>query len=643
MEKFRNLSNNIFFKIFLAFLGLTFVMFGVSGFILGNKNTWVAKVDGKTIQYDKFLQTLQNNKEVVLRSNNTPEATKYLQSLQFKQDVLQQMITKNLIQSLQKKFQIYPDKNLILQAIVSNPTFKGSDGKFDRNLYSNLLKSNHLSEPQHITDVSDGILGSLIIQSFVVPQSFNQNLAKDLYQYRFETRDADLITISTKNVGNVKSPNQFELNAFFEENNSKFALPEMRRVSFVSFGINDLKQKAVISDEEIDKEYQNNKEQYKVPESRNFYHILLSDEKEANQFVQSIGKESANSNPSDVFTKLALAKGKDKATILLKNISKKDLPKEISDDVFSLANNQYSKVLKSSMGFHIFYLTSINQATDIPLAKVKNSIKSKLLLAKEEHQAKDQFQAIEDEMLATNSLDKVAEKFNFDIDRTLPKFSSEGMDSRNIKVQSLDNFDNFIKNSFVLGANKVSKIFFSKANNKYYILSVDEISPSRKRSLDEVKVLVTDLWAKHQKQQKLHKLADDVTKKINANIDNLNLVVRENGLKITKQLKFPRFYMADNNGKKVQYADKLLNNIFATTINHATNPSEISDDELVIAIVRNVQSPKIDEQALKTSVSSSQNNFQNDILAAYNQYIQKQFPVEVNQKLIQTSDKAENE
>ncbi|MFT6386160.1 MAG: hypothetical protein ACJAUU_000846, partial [Rickettsiales bacterium] len=114
MEKFRNLSSNIFFKIFLGFLGLTFIMFGVSGFILGGNEAWIAKIGNKTITYNKFLRNVQGDREAIYRSNPTPEAMEYLNSEPFKQDVLGRIVTRSLIQGLQKEFQIYPDKTLIL-------------------------------------------------------------------------------------------------------------------------------------------------------------------------------------------------------------------------------------------------------------------------------------------------------------------------------------------------------------------------------------------------------------------------------------------------------------------------------------------------------------------------------------------------
>jgi len=643
MEKFRNLSNNIFFKIFLGFLGLTFVMFGVSGFILGNKGSWVAKVGGKTISYDTFVSTLQNDREAIYRSNHSPEVLKYLESSQFKQDVLGRMVTKNLVQSLQSEFQIYPNRDLILSEIISNENLKGKDGKFSRVLYQNFLNSNNLTEKQHISDLADEIVGGIIVQSFADVPTTNNKLAKDLFEHRFQTRNADLITISTKNIGNVASPNEFELNAFFEKNKDKFALPEMRKISFVKFGINDLKQKITVSDEEIEQDYQANKSDYQLPESKDFYHILLSDEVEAKEFSKSL-KEAAVDNQADAFVKLAIAKGKDKSAILLTKIVKKDLPKEIADDVFTIDKNKSSEVLKSSFGFHIFYLVDSHTASEIPFDKVKNQIREKITAAKEEGQIQNQMQAISDEVLATGSLDKVATKFGFVVNKNLPNFSSQGLDSKQNPVANINNLDDFFKNSFALEQGRVSKVFASKSNEQYYIISVDEVEQGRQRSLDEVKVLASDMWVQNKKQQKLQELANDVSSKINTNGGNANIVAAKYGLKVIAKNQLPRFYMLDaGNGRKVPYADQLLKDIFSAKLNQATKPHQSSADEVVVAVVRKIQSPAQNDKAVRMIAGEAQNSFRNDILTVFNQYVQKQFPVKINQKIMQTGDQTENE
>jgi len=646
MEKFRNLSNNIFFKIFLGFLGLTFVMFGVSGFILGSKTSWVAKIGNKTITYDKFLQAVQNDREAIYRSNPNKEVLQYLNSDQFKKDVLGRIVTRNLVESLQKEFQLYPNKNLILKEITTNAGLQ-KDGKFDRELYQNFLKSNGISEKQHIDNISDEIVGGLIVQALAQSPNANEKLAKDLYQHRFQTRNVDLVTVSIKNIGNIKNPNDFELNGFFDQAKDKFALPELRQVSLLSFDINNLKQEIKITDEEISAEYATNKSEYQTLEIANFYHILFDDEVKAKDFYQALKAQTAtpDANKGETFMKLAVAQGKDKQAVILSKISKKELPTEISGAAFSLNKDQYSEAVKSKLGFHIFYLLEKTPATDIPLATIKDQIETKLMARKQESQVRDNLKNIEDEILATNNLEKVAEKLNLTINKSLPKFGANGLDSQQKPLTSLNNLDNFVKNSFALEKGKVSKIFTSEGNKKYYIILVEEIDPSRQRSLDEVKVAATDLWIASKKQQKMQELASEISRKINQNVGNAALLATQSGLKLEKNRSFPRFYMIDaGGGRKVPYANKLLNEIFSLKVNQASNPQQISAEEAVIAVVRGIKEPSENNSEVKIIVKDMEGNFRNDILTSFNQYVQKKFPVEINQKLMQTSkDKAAND
>ena len=62
MEKFRNLTNNIFFKVFLSFVGLSFITFGVSDLVFESNNSWVAKINGKKINQINFERKLEAKK-----------------------------------------------------------------------------------------------------------------------------------------------------------------------------------------------------------------------------------------------------------------------------------------------------------------------------------------------------------------------------------------------------------------------------------------------------------------------------------------------------------------------------------------------------------------------------------------------------
>ena len=153
MEKFRNLTKNIFFRIFLGFLGITFVTFGVGDFILNSSSNWVLKVDGKKVSYNNFLQIIQNKRERIYRSNPNEQALQYLNSQKFKTDTLNLLIAENLIDLMKEHYGIYPEKELILEEILTQPRFISREGKFNKFAYVNFLKTNNLSEQKYIEEI----------------------------------------------------------------------------------------------------------------------------------------------------------------------------------------------------------------------------------------------------------------------------------------------------------------------------------------------------------------------------------------------------------------------------------------------------------------------------------------------------------
>ncbi|MFT5702651.1 MAG: peptidyl-prolyl cis-trans isomerase D, partial [Rickettsiales bacterium] len=467
-----------------------------------------------------------------------------------------------------------------------------------------------------------------------------KQLAADLYQHRFQTREADLVTISMKNIGKSENPNDFELNGFFEKHKNQFDLPELRKVSYIVFGDNYLKPSIKISDDEVALEYESNKDEYTTPETADFYQILFSDESEAKNFYQELKDQTEvlDANKAEIFIKLASSKGKDRSSINLDKISKKLLPKEVANPAFDLSKGQFSEVIESQIGFHVFYLVNKNPASLSPFREVRDEIKKRLLAQKEENQVQNGLRNISNEILATNSLEKVSQTLKMSIDKSLPKFAINGLDSRQKPISDLQDLTDFAKNSFDLEQGKVSKIFASK-NGKYYIILVEKIDQKRQRSLDEVRVAVTDMWIKQVKQEKMTDFANKISQEINKEGSNLLKIIAKNGLRIEKNQQFPRFYLIDSgNGKKIPYANELLNEIFALKINQATNPIKSGKDKVVIAVLRSIQSPEKNELETESIASDMTNDLRNDILTSFNQYVQNKFPVEVNEKLMPTED-----
>jgi peptidyl-prolyl cis-trans isomerase D len=646
MQNFRKLSNNLLFKIFLGFLALSFVMFGVSNFVLGGFGQWIAQVDGQKISYSQFQKAEEDAKQIIYQNGGAgnEEATKYIESEQFKSDVIGKMINKIIIEKLKTDLGVNASRELILETIAGDPNLKGVDGKFSPDLFKQSLLKSGLSEEQYINNIQNEITAMMIIQSFSLVAPVDQTIMADLAQFYQEKRVADLVTISLKNIPAIKDPNNEELKKFFEKQAVDFSIPANRKVNYLHFSRGDLLKNITLTDAEITDEYNSNKDQFLMPETRNFYNIIFDQKQKAEEFLAALTKASAGdkSKLSEDFEILAKKMAnKDKKSLMLENVSKQSLIPDLANPLFLLKEGQNSEVLSSPLGYHVFLLIKINQSAPIAMAEAKKQISYKLLQDKQEKILKAKISAIEDELLTSNSLEKTAAKFGFKVNKDLPKFDENGVDLNGKDISEIKELEDFAKNSFAIAAKQTSKLYYSKTNDQFYALMVEEINDVKTRKLEEVKSKVIAAYKQEMAVQRLREIAGDVAKELKAKPQNLAALISKYKLKFETNREFPRMYFVYYQGKKIPYADEFLQELFSLKIGEATSlqsnsvSKNSSSPEFTIGILRQIkQAPEASKEQANSLVSEMSNSFKQEILQQYYQYIQKKFPVKFNQKLM---------
>ena len=634
MEKFRNLTKNIFFKIFLSFLGLSFIMFGIGDFIMGSTTSWVAKVDGKKISHSDFLRTVDQNREFIYRVNPSEQTLQYLNSEQFKQDTLKNMINKLIIEALSNDFGLIPDKRLILKDIATHPQFVNSEGQFNRVAFINYLKINGLSEEKFVENVGRETVSQIVVNSLIYNPLPNTKLARELYAQKEEKRVADVIILKAENLPKIAAPTKEELEQFFKNNQQQFTTPELRKVSYVEFNEADFAAKNIsVSKEEILAAYNENPI-FQKPASKDFYHVVFDDEKSAKNFLKALEEEKAKAvDVEKAFIDLAakLQKRK-KEDILMANLSENDLLAEIRKDVSNLKIGNYSSILKSSLGWHIFYLLKENPASKYPLTdKLSAEIEKSLLAEKKEQFLAKKMEEIEDQTLLSKSLKEFAKKFNFKIKET-EKFDEKGLTISQKDVSKQVALDDFVKNSFSVGSQEISPLFYSKSNKKYFVLFVDKIEESRSKSLDEVSTVVAEMFNTVKKQEKLQELANKIYAELQKS-GNVDSIVEKNNLKLVKNQVFSRAYKVNIEGEEINYANDFTKDLFAAKIGEATAPRVVSNQEVNIVILKEIISGKVDEAKLKSFEQQLASDFKNNIINNFDQYLEKKYPVKINEKI----------
>ncbi len=136
-----------------------------------------------------------------------------------------------------------------------------------------------------------------------------------------------------------------------------------------------------VSQEEIQKYYEQNKSQFGSPELRSAYLILTKTEEEANQAKKEI--EGGKS-----FSEVAKAKSIDPVSRnkggLVKEIVKGQETKALSEAIFAAPLNQLSGPVKTPFGYYIYEVKEVKPGSQKPIKDVEKRIKLQLGVAKEQ-------------------------------------------------------------------------------------------------------------------------------------------------------------------------------------------------------------------------------------------------------------------
>lgn len=132
-----------------------------------------------------------------------------------------------------------------------------------------------------------------------------------------------------------------------------------------------------VSDEEIKEYYENNKEVVKKPKSYKASHILVEDEKSANDILEKIENGLSFSDAADKYSTDKASKGGD-----LGEFPKGAMVKEFEYALDELKEGEISKPVKTQFGYHIIKLDHTHDEYLPELDEIKDRIHDTLLMIK---------------------------------------------------------------------------------------------------------------------------------------------------------------------------------------------------------------------------------------------------------------------
>lgn len=623
LSSLRNQAGSLWSKILLAFLVLTFAVWGIEDMLRHRGSAApVAEVGGEPITQQQLARSLERELEGMRRmlgNNFSPELAR---SLGLHGQVLNKMINSQLLVLEAHRLGIIPSDEAVAARIKRDVSFQ-EDGKFSKERFRALLRGANISEVAYAEDVRRSLGDDILthaVESSAAPL-VTQAAVETMYKLRNETRSITLLTFPLSSVPTPALPEESVLQDYHKAHAQNYSAPEYRTLSYILLNRDELSGKSEPSEEDLKTAYAEREAEFKRPEKRDVKQMLFSSKEAAD-------KAQAELNAGKSFAEVAKAQGAQNAgNLSLGYVERSALPDTAQDTVFALKKGGVSPPIESPFGWHIFKVESVQPAKQLGFEEVRAQLTKDFKASHADDGLHEASTKIEDALAGGATLQEAVQPFGLKVYSVGP-IDQSGKAPDGSKPANLPEFENFLKTAFRL-EEKTDSTTTTGKGSVFFIVRAESVQPAHVRPFDEVKRKVAADWQKDARAAKLSELADAAAKKLASANDPLAAANTLGGqLETFSALK--RF--GGETEKKNPLPAAMLEEVFTLGKGKASQSYSLGDDRYGIAIVREVTPAKLptDTKALDDLRHSLEQTMQSELLQQYLAALRERYGVTVN-------------
>ncbi|MDX6018949.1 peptidylprolyl isomerase [Scandinavium sp. V105_16] len=374
MDSLRTAANSVVLKIIFGIIIVSFILTGVSSYLIGGNADYAAKVNGQEIgraQYENAVASERNRQQQQLGDQFSELASNENYMKTMRQQVLNRLIDESLLDQYAKHLNLGISDAQVKDAIFKTQAFQ-ANGKFDNQRFSGIVGQMGMTTDQYAQAlrnqlVTQQLINAIVGSEFMLPGETDELAALVSQQRIVREATLDVNALSAK-----QQVSDQEITSYYEQHKNQFVAPEQFRISYIKMDAASLQETA--SDSEIQSYYDQHQDQYTQPQRVRYSVIQTKTEAEAKAALDEINK---GANFADV------AKAKSTDIISAKNggdmgwLEASTTPDELKNAGLK-EKGQLSGVIKSSVGFLVARLDDNEAAKVKPLAEVHDQIAAKV-------------------------------------------------------------------------------------------------------------------------------------------------------------------------------------------------------------------------------------------------------------------------
>ncbi len=600
-------------------LVVSFAIWGIGDIFRGFGLNSALKIGNTEISTEQFRQYYTDRLQQIGRQLGRPVTPDQARTLGVDRQVLGQLVAETTLNEEAKALRLGISNDEIAGRITNDPNFRGLNGQFDHSRFEQIIRQAGFTESRYVEEQRRVVLRRQIGQSIGGEFRVPVTAITALNQYQNEKRSIEYLTLGPAQVGDIPAPTPEALSKYFEERKVLFRAPEYRKLTLLSISAADLAKPDAVSDADAKNYYEQHKSNYGAPEKRELHQIVFSKPEEATAARERIAKGLS-------FADLAKERGLKDTDTDVGVVAKTDvIDPAVADVAFALKPGEVSAPVNGRFGSVLLQVGKIEPGNQKTYEQAAPQIKREIAENRSRTEIGNLRDKLEDERAAGSTLAETAKKLSLN-SRTFEAVDRSGRGPDGKPIANLPTKPDVIAAAFASDVG-VDNDPLQLGSGGYLWYDVTGITPSRERTLDEVKVQVEVHWRDDEIAKRLQAKTDDMVAKLKTGT-TLAQLATESGLTVATATDLQR-------GKPGGFAPaKLVEAAFKTSKGAAASAAGDQETTRFAFRVTDVVEPTLDPIASKAIAASLQNSYADDIVGSYIARLENDFGVTINQQAV---------
>jgi peptidyl-prolyl cis-trans isomerase D len=496
----RSFSRSWVAYVLLFLIAVAFTIWGVNGAFNGTGSNDLATVNGREVTPEQLSRELDS---VVRNARNEGRDVTQQDAIDANVHVqlLESMINGLALRTYADRLGLSVSDAEVAARIRELPMVQSQvTGAFDEGAYQTFLQQIRYTRPEFELEVREGLTNQMLMEAMLAGLRAPSSFGALILAYNNETRVITVAEAPASAAGAVPPPTAEQIQAFYEDNQERLRVPEFRALTLVIASRDDFAARITVPDSALREEYEAQRAAHTEPERRTYIRFTATSEAQANDVAARLNRGEA---PAAVASATGLQVGGGE-----NQTSNEVTDSGVAAAVFQMPVNGPARVVRGQLSpFVVVRVTGVTPAVTPTFESLRDTIRA-AAVADQAAQALDAaVTAFDDARGAGAPIADAARQAGLRI-VSIPAVSAEGADPNGQPVAAFNDQAAVLAAAFDTPEGEASD--FLSYGDADAVVSVDQVTPSSVRPLDDVRPQLVAAWTARERTRLLRELGETI-------------------------------------------------------------------------------------------------------------------------------------